>query len=377
MYSSHAGLNPQDFPRLETSDPKLTRLRKVVPTIRSVFAQPLLVAREVGVPTDPFDHLDFSAPTEEMLAELPHWAKVAFAGRCAQLALPGLSGAEIEEPAEVHFSAVEQAAAFPARCAAVGQIVEPPPLDQIQFGVWDGALRACVAAALTPFGASAEDTASMAAIAADYAQWSSTVVHEGSTRTEGFQFVAKTNSAIWSAWGKLYETSVEHGWTDKTRVPETFFADDRASRHPVVFLCHAKEDAERAKGLFRRLRANDMDPWLDKYSLVLGDDWELEIKNAVLRADAFVVCIRAGFDDIGFRQKEIRWALDALDLRPPGRGFIIPYRLEPCALPKWLLPFHAGDDTSQSTFEELLTALKKHTGTHTQAGGMSTSSDPK
>ena len=367
MYSSHAGLDPQAFPRLETSEPKLTKLRKVIPTFRSVFAEPLRVAREVGVPEDPFDRISLSAPAKEELLRIPQWARVAFAGRCAQLALPSVLSPDNEDLAEAHFSAVEQAAAFPAQCAAVGRIIELPPLDQIQFG-WDGAVRACVAAALTPFGASPEDTAGMAAIAADYAQWVSTIMHEGSTRTEGFEFAAKANIAIWSAWGKLYEASTEQNWTDRTPVPETFFADDPALRRPVVFLCHAKEDAEKAKELFRRLRANGMDPWLDKYNLVLGDNWELEIKNAVLRADAFVVCVRRGFDDMGFRQKEIHWALEALKLRPPGRGFIIPYRLEPCTLPEWLVPFHAGDDSSPSSFEELLTALKKHTGSHKRAG---------
>jgi hypothetical protein len=61
-----------------------------------------------------------------------------------------------------------------------------------------------------------------------------------------------------------------------------------------------------------------MDPWLDKYKLVLGDDWEAEIKKAVRTADCFVVCLKPGFDDTGFRQQEVRWALDALNLRPPG-----------------------------------------------------------
>jgi hypothetical protein len=36
------------------------------------------------------------------------------------------------------------------------------------------------------------------------------------------------------------------------------------------FLCHAKEDTGKAKELFRRLRATGMQPWLDKYNLVLG-----------------------------------------------------------------------------------------------------------
>jgi len=367
--SSHAGLDPGDFPRLEASDPKLTKLRKIIPTIRTVLAHPQLIAVMPNRPHNPFERVELTTPTAEEISRIPHWARVAFAGRCAQLAVPQVQVPDDEEHAEAHFSAVEQAAAFPARCAATGQILDLPPFEHIQFGevvdpvpqIYDWAVITCVCAALTPFGATGADTASMAAIAADYASWVGLYFNGGATRTEQFDLAVKTNTAIWNALGKLYEASQAQAWTDKTPVAEEFFAEQPASKRPVVFLCHAKEDAEKAKELFHRLRANQMDPWLDKYSLVVGDDWELEIKNAVHRADAFVVCLRNGFDDIGFRQKEIRWAREALELRPPGRGFIIPYRLEPCPLPEWLAPFHAGADSSKSTtFQELLTALNKH-----------------
>jgi hypothetical protein len=94
---------------------------------------------------------------------------------------------------------------------------------------------------------------------------------------------------------------------------------------------------------------------------VLGDEWESEIKRAVHQADAFVVCLRPGFDEIGFRQQEVRWAREALQLRPPGRGFIIPFVLEPSTIPDWLKPFHLGSDLSKPTsYEELVQALRKH-----------------
>jgi TIR domain len=133
------------------------------------------------------------------------------------------------------------------------------------------------------------------------------------------------------------------------------------SSKPTIFICYAKEDRDEADTLFRRLRKAGFDPWMDEHRLVLGDDWEPELKKAVMACDAFFPCLRSGFDEIGFRQQEVRWALDALRNRPPGRGFIVPFIVEPCSLPEWCKPFHAGNHLHGRTrFEDLVKALRKH-----------------
>lgn len=132
-------------------------------------------------------------------------------------------------------------------------------------------------------------------------------------------------------------------------------------RRPMVFICYAKEDRTRAERIYQYLSENHCDPWMDKHGLILGDDFESEIRAAVGRADVFVACLRPGFDAIGFRQKEIHWALDALKLRPPGRGFVVPCLLEPCDLPSWCEPLHAGSDLARPTeLEDVLRAVRKH-----------------
>jgi len=111
------------------------------------------------------------------------------------------------------------------------------------------------------------------------------------------------------------------------------------------------------------LRGAGVDPWLDKDALRAGDDWQAEIEKAVDQADAFVVLLRPGFDDIGFRQREIRWARKALERRPPGRAFIIPYVVEPCDIPEWCRAYHvAGNGTRSTERNELLRAIEKHCG---------------
>ena len=73
-----------------------------------------------------------------------------------------------------------------------------------------------------------------------------------------------------------------------------------------------KQDSDEAESLFDRLTKAGAGPWLDKRCFVLGDEWEKEIGTAVDTADVFVVCLRPEFDEIGFRQREVRWAIEAL-----------------------------------------------------------------
>jgi len=130
---------------------------------------------------------------------------------------------------------------------------------------------------------------------------------------------------------------------------------------PKVFICYMHEDTLKARDLYRFLCEAGADPWLDKEKLQPGDLWQPEIEKAVRQAAAFVVLLRPGFDDIGFRQQEIRWALEALGKHPPGRAFIIPYVVEPCNIPEWCGPIHVADHATRRTERnELLRAIEKH-----------------
>src|SRR5689334_17901204 len=106
-----------------------------------------------------------------------------------------------------------------------------------------------------------------------------------------------------------------------------------------VFLCHASADKTTVRGLYQRLTKDGVDAWLDKEKLLPGQDWELEIRKAVREADVVVVCLSKQFNQAGFRQKEVRLALDTAMEQPEGEIFIIPVRLEECenlgSLSKW------------------------------------------
>ena len=112
-----------------------------------------------------------------------------------------------------------------------------------------------------------------------------------------------------------------------------------AQTRPEVFVAYAAEDLLLAQKLCEDLRAGGCSPWLDKDKLLPGQNWPRAIERAIETADAFVACFspRSLFK-YGQFQSELRYALDCARKRPlednPDANFLIPVRLENCAIPK-------------------------------------------
>ena len=125
-----------------------------------------------------------------------------------------------------------------------------------------------------------------------------------------------------------------------------------------VFLCHAHADRDPVRGLYTRLKREGVDVWLDKEKLLPGADWEYEIRKAVREADVVVVCLSKQFNQAGFRQKEVRLALDTAMEQPEGEIFIIPARLEECDNLESLGKWHWVDLFESDGFQRLIMALR-------------------
>src|SRR5215208_3299973 len=126
-----------------------------------------------------------------------------------------------------------------------------------------------------------------------------------------------------------------------------------------VFLCHAHSDVAAVRTLYSRLKREGVDVWLDKEKLLPGSDWELEIRKAVREADVVVVCLSKQFNQAGFRQKEVRLALDTAMEQPEGEIFIIPARLEECESLESLRKWHWVDLFEDDGYQRLIQALRK------------------
>jgi len=101
-----------------------------------------------------------------------------------------------------------------------------------------------------------------------------------------------------------------------------------------VFLAYASEDLRLARRLAERLRAGGCSPWLDQDRLLPGQNWPRAIERAIEMSDAVVACFSPrSVVKTGHFQCELRYALDCAKRVPMGETFLIPVRLEECAVP--------------------------------------------
>jgi hypothetical protein len=126
-----------------------------------------------------------------------------------------------------------------------------------------------------------------------------------------------------------------------------------------VFLCHAHSDQDVVSALHKRLLKDGIDAWLDKEKLFPGDDWEYQIRRAVRDSDLFIVCLSENFTGGGFRQKEVQLALNEAVLKPKGKIFIIPLRLDNCNVPQKLRILHRVDYFEKGGYSSLVKTLDK------------------
>lgn len=100
---------------------------------------------------------------------------------------------------------------------------------------------------------------------------------------------------------------------------------------PEVFISYAREDRDRAEELYRNLRGEGFDAWIDSHDLLPGANWKSEIRKT-LRASEYMVILLSerSMTKRGYFHSEIRDALDVVREQPQDKIFLIPARLEPC-----------------------------------------------
>ena len=108
----------------------------------------------------------------------------------------------------------------------------------------------------------------------------------------------------------------------------------RDSHHPRVFIAYGLADLEAAEKIFTTLAARGIAPWLDRRSLLPGQDWPRRIQEAIESSDYFIACFsRNSVMKRGGFQVELRQALECGQRLPLDEPFIIPVRLDDCVVP--------------------------------------------
>ena len=106
------------------------------------------------------------------------------------------------------------------------------------------------------------------------------------------------------------------------------------SQENTVFISYAREDSYAAKRLWKDLKDAGLNPWLDKESLLPGQQWELEIRKAIKNSAYFLAVLSSNsVDKRGYLQKELKFGLEVLDEVPESQIFVIPARLNECDMP--------------------------------------------
>lgn len=125
-----------------------------------------------------------------------------------------------------------------------------------------------------------------------------------------------------------------------------------------IFLCHANEDKPQVREVYRRLKAEGFQPWLDEEDLLPGQLWNQEIRRA-LRASDFILIFFSQNSVLkrGYVQREMKLALDTWEEVPEGQIHTIPIRLDDCTIPERFEPFQWVDLFATGGVERLIRAI--------------------
>lgn len=130
----------------------------------------------------------------------------------------------------------------------------------------------------------------------------------------------------------------------------------------MIFLSYVSEDRSRVRPFYDLLEAHNLNPWMDCKSILVGQNWDYEIKTALDRADIIVVFVsKNSVDKRGYAQREIHFAIEKIKEKLAGDIYVIPIQLDPVDFPPTLkeIQFLQTDGKEQAQIEaELLQSIE-------------------
>jgi formylglycine-generating enzyme required for sulfatase activity len=97
---------------------------------------------------------------------------------------------------------------------------------------------------------------------------------------------------------------------------------------------------------------------MDKEDLIPGQNWQREIPRALQSSALVLVCLSQNSAGRGYRQREFKLAIDALQEMPEDMIRTIPVRLEACEVPELFAPLQWCDLFEPNGFERLVRAIR-------------------
>jgi TIR domain len=131
------------------------------------------------------------------------------------------------------------------------------------------------------------------------------------------------------------------------------------SPRDLVFFCYARENRDAVAGIHGFVEELGFNTWWDEQNLMGGQDWDYEISVAIEQSAVCLVFLSdESVEKTGYVNKEIKRILDKMDMMPEGKVFMIPIRLDSCALPRRLSKWQVLDYSNEDWQERLSKAIR-------------------
>ncbi len=132
-------------------------------------------------------------------------------------------------------------------------------------------------------------------------------------------------------------------------------------RMPTIFLCYTNEDKVKAEDLYKALKLNGNNPWIDSHGLRGGDDWDKHIQRTIKEIDYFLVLNSKSLinKNEGYVYDEIFSAMKRHRSFKRGLRFIIPLKIDECDVLEELEYLHCIDLKSDHNINALIKTIEK------------------
>lgn len=131
------------------------------------------------------------------------------------------------------------------------------------------------------------------------------------------------------------------------------------SERPTIFLSYARQDQARVDEYYKYLKDAGFLPWMDKYDIKGGQNWDFETKKALKKADIVVIFLSENsISHRGYIQREVKLALKEYETKLVDDIYIIPIELDANAtIPEQLEDIHVIRTTEVDGFAALTEAI--------------------
>jgi hypothetical protein len=128
----------------------------------------------------------------------------------------------------------------------------------------------------------------------------------------------------------------------------------------IIFLSYAKEDVEWVDQIYKQLKHAGYQPWMDIHDISPGQNWKFEIQNAISMCNAAIIFLSSrSVSKTGYVQAELAEFFDQQKRRPERSIYLIPVRLDACAVPTRISELQYADLFESRGWDRVIASLVK------------------